>query len=291
MGIFNVEQSNLKDVIRMRYKRVNNYNEMSAIESTIIDLIQNEVEEENIIKIIKDNYGLNEKEVIERLKDVLNSIQVIEKTGKKKKIKLKNNPGFLTTIKQDQFKNNITVAINNISNIKYIYILSIYIDSLIRITQYPDTTNVELEEIAPSPEKELEVEIAEELIFDSPEKVSDEKEDLLNILMGSDIDEDDEEIEIDEEEIEIDDEELRLLLVILLHQFLFLHHLHLYQNPLIYLINLPSHLKLFLENQKLVPLLFLLLILFQEMAQFLLFVFLLLFLFLNTFYLFLLILH
>jgi flagellar motility protein MotE (MotC chaperone) len=88
----------------MRYKRVNNYNEMSAIESTIIDLIQNEVEQENIIKIIKDNYGLNEKDVIERLKDVLNSIQVIEKTGKKKKIKLKNNPGFLTTIKQDQFK-------------------------------------------------------------------------------------------------------------------------------------------------------------------------------------------
>lgn len=226
-SIFNVEQGNLKDIIRMRYKRVNNYNEMSAIESTIIDLIQNEVEQENIIKIIKDNYGLNEKDVIERLKDVLNSIQVIEKTGKKKKIKLKNNPGFLTTIKQDQFKNNITITINNISNIKYIDILSIYIDSLIRITQYPDTTNVKLEEIskmcskkeikqeiqieeiAPSPEKELEVEIAEELIFDSPEKVSDDKEDLLNILMGSDIDEDDEEIEIDEEEIELDDEEIQ----------------------------------------------------------------------------------
>ena len=226
-SIFNVEQGNLKDIIRMRYKRVNNYNEMSAIESTIIDLIQNEVEQENIIKIIKDNYGLNEKDVIERLKDVLNSIQVIEKTGKKKKIKLKNNPGFLTTIKQDQFKNNITITINNISNIKYIDILSIYIDSLIRITQYPDTTDVKLEEIskmcskkeikqeiqieeiAPSPEKELEVEIAEELIFDSPEKVSDDKEDLLNILMGSDIDEDDEEIEIDEEEIELDDEEIQ----------------------------------------------------------------------------------
>ena len=226
-SIFNVEQGNLKDIIRMRFKRVNNYNEMTAIESTIIDLIQNEVEQEIIIKNIKENYGLNEKNVIELLKDVLNSIQIIEKTGKKKKIKLKNNPGFLTTIKQDQFKNNITIAINNISNVKYIDILSIYIDSLIRITQYPDTTNVELEEIskmcskkeikqetqieeiAPSPEKELEVEIAEELIFDSPEKVSDDKEDLLNILMGSDIDEDDQEIEIDEEEIELDDEELQ----------------------------------------------------------------------------------
>lgn len=227
-SIFNIEQGNLKDIIRMRYKRVNNYNEMTAIESTIIDLIQNEVKQENIIKIIKDNYGLNEKDVIERLKDVLNSIQVIEKIGKKKKIKLKNNPGFLTTIKQDQFKNNITIAINNISNIKYIDILSIYIDSLIRITQYPDTSNVKLEEISkmcskkeikqetqieeivPSLEKELEVEIAEELIFDSPEKVSDDKEELLNILMGSDIDEDDEDIEIDEEEIEIDEEEIEV---------------------------------------------------------------------------------
>ena len=43
-SIFNIEQGNLKDIIRMRYKRVNNYNEMTAIESTIIDLIQNEVE-------------------------------------------------------------------------------------------------------------------------------------------------------------------------------------------------------------------------------------------------------
>ena len=78
----------------MRFKRVNNYNEMTAIESTIIDLIQNEVEQEIIIKNIRENYGLNEKDVIELLKDVLNSIQIIEKTGKKKKIKLKNNPGF-----------------------------------------------------------------------------------------------------------------------------------------------------------------------------------------------------
>lgn len=226
-SIFNVEQGNLKDIIRMRFKRVNNYNEMTAIESTIIDLIQNEVEQEIIIKNIRENYGLNEKDVIELLKDVLNSIQIIEKTGKKKKIKLKNNPGFLTTIKQDQFKNNITILINNINNVRYIDILSIYIDSLIRITQYPDTTEVKLEEIskmcskkelkeevkideiAPLPEKELEIEIAEELIFDSPEKVSDDKEDLLNILMGSDVDDSDEEIEIEEEEIEIDDEELQ----------------------------------------------------------------------------------
>jgi hypothetical protein len=226
-SIFNVEQGNLKDVIRMRFKRVNNYNEMTAIESAIIDLIQNEVEEEIIIKNIKENFGLNEKGVIELLKDVLNSIQIIEKTGKKKKIKLKNNPGFLTTIKQDQFKNNITILINNINNVRYIDILSIYIDTLIRITQYPETTEVKIEEItklcskkqlkeeikideiAPSPEKELEIEIAEELIFDSPEKVSDDKEDLLNILMGSDIDDSDEEIEIEEEEIEINDEELQ----------------------------------------------------------------------------------
>lgn len=226
-SIFNVEQGNLKDIIRMRFKRVNNYNEMTAIESTIIDLIQNEVEQEIIIKNIKENYGLNEKDVIELLKDVLNSIQVIEKTGKKKKIKLKNNPGFLTTIKQDQFKNNITILINNINNVRYIDILSIYIDSLIRITQSPDTTEVKLEEIskmcskkelkeevkideiAPSPEKELEIKIAEELIFDSPEKVSDDKEDLLNILMGSDVDDSDDEIQIEEEEIEIDDEELQ----------------------------------------------------------------------------------
>ena len=71
-----------------------------------------------------------------------------------------------------------------------------------------------IEEIQEIPEKEIDVEIAEELIFDSPDKASDEKDNLLDILMGSDVEEDEEEdeednIKIDDEEIDLDDEDFQ----------------------------------------------------------------------------------
>lgn len=230
-SIFNIEEANLKNIIKMRFKRVNNYNEMSAIESSIIDLIKNEVDQENIIQIIKNNFNLNEKEVIEKLKDILSSIQILEQGGTKKTIKIKNNPGFLTTITQEQFKNNITISIFNINNIYYIDVLSIYIDSLIRLTQNPESTKInikeitkfctkkelkkenEIEEIKPPSSEKVDIEIAEELIFDTPEKVSDDKDDLFNILIGSDVESDEDldlEGDLDEEEIIIDEDEIEL---------------------------------------------------------------------------------
>ena len=52
-SIFNIEQGNLKDDIKMRFKRVSNFNESDAIESYIIDLLKDGISNEDIIKIIK----------------------------------------------------------------------------------------------------------------------------------------------------------------------------------------------------------------------------------------------
>ena len=59
-------------------------------------------------------------------------------------MKIKNNPGFLTKITQDSFKQNIMIEMDNINNIFYMNVIPIYIDSLIRITQMPETSNVQL---------------------------------------------------------------------------------------------------------------------------------------------------
>ena len=50
-------------------------------------------------------------------------------------VKLKKNPGFLTTIKRDKSSNVLTINVSGINDIMYLQTIPIYIDSILRITQ------------------------------------------------------------------------------------------------------------------------------------------------------------
>jgi hypothetical protein len=62
-------------------------------------------------------------------------------------IRIKNNPGFLTKITKGQFNNIITIEVSNINNILYLPSLHIYIDSIIRVYQDPNSTEIPYEQI------------------------------------------------------------------------------------------------------------------------------------------------
>ena len=51
-NVFNIKTYNLTSGISMRYKRVSNYNEMNAIDSTIVELIKLQYKESDILKIL-----------------------------------------------------------------------------------------------------------------------------------------------------------------------------------------------------------------------------------------------
>jgi hypothetical protein len=51
-------------------------------------------------------------------------------------------PGFQTLIYNDKEENHIVIEVDNIVNVEYIRILHTYIDSFLRITQHPNTTEV-----------------------------------------------------------------------------------------------------------------------------------------------------
>ena len=146
-SIFNVLVGELKKGIVMRYKRVSNFNEMDSQEAFIVELLNRANEDEDIVKLLMDNYQLSETEAQLKIADLLNSLQVVQTLNKTRKLKIKNNPGFLTKITQDQFKQNIMIEMDNINNIFYMSIIPIYLDSLIRITQYPESSNVKIETI------------------------------------------------------------------------------------------------------------------------------------------------
>ena len=146
-SIFNVIVSELKKGIIMRYKRVSNFNEYDSIESSIIELLNRANEDDDIVKIVMENFQMKQSKAETKIAELLNNLQLVQNLSKKKTLKIKNNPGFLTKIMQDQFKQNIFIEMDNINNIFYLNCIPIYIDSLIRITQEPESTSIELNDI------------------------------------------------------------------------------------------------------------------------------------------------
>ena len=66
---------------------------------------------------------------------------------KTKQIKANTNPGFSTKITLENFTNRATIIMDGINNINYLSTIPIYLDSLLRITQNVDETEVSIEKI------------------------------------------------------------------------------------------------------------------------------------------------
>ena len=56
-----------------------------------------------------------------KLAEFMSSLQVVQDAFQNRKLKIKNNPGFLTTIRQEQFNKNIIITITGINNISYFF--------------------------------------------------------------------------------------------------------------------------------------------------------------------------
>ena len=132
-SIFNIISSNLQKGIVMRFKRVSNYDVMNSINAFITEMINNK--NTNIVDALVENFTISQEEAINKLTGFLNEIQVERNVYENKKLKIKQNPGFLTTINQDGFDNNILIQVDNINDIKYLQTIPIYLDSFIRLTQ------------------------------------------------------------------------------------------------------------------------------------------------------------
>jgi hypothetical protein len=211
-SIFSIESPNLKNGIIMRFKRVNYYNEMDNIEAFIIESFNKEIDKNKIVELLIDNFSLDKEEAIKKISEVISSLDVVGNLYKKKQIKLKNNPGFLTTILQEKFKNTINITIENINDLFYIKSIETYIHSLILLTQYIDDIDIDKKLINKLCSKnkvndevnEVKDIINKDILEESKEDIDDyetgeilfdddrDKDDTYyNLLMGLDSDEDD----------------------------------------------------------------------------------------------------
>lgn len=218
-SIFNIINDDLNKGIVMRFKRVSNYNEMDSQEAFIIELLNNGSKESELIQGLASNFGLSNEDARKKLASFVSSLQVVQNAFQNRKLKIKNNPGFLVTMVKEKFDNNLIIKISGINDIVYLETLPIYIDSLVRITQDPGSTNIQVSTInemckgakvkdeklvsdivasTESTNKQMEIEIvAEALKFTIPEEKEEGEatgDTMLDILLGFG-DEDEEEAE------------------------------------------------------------------------------------------------
>ena len=145
--IFSVVEDNIKKGIVMRFKRVANYNEMNSQDAFIVDKINVNTDEAEIIQDLALNFNLTVEKAREKYAEFITSVQVVTNAFNNKKVKVKNNPGFLITIGKDQFSNMHLITISGIDHINYLDTIPIYIDALLRLTQFPTKTSVSIDRI------------------------------------------------------------------------------------------------------------------------------------------------
>ena len=140
-SLFNNESSEYKSGIHLRLKRVSNFNKVTSQEAFILEKSEQGYRGNEIIIALLENFpeDLDRTQAEDLVRKIANEIQV-ERGVRKSDIKIKENPGFKTTILLDQKTSVIKITVENINDINYLLTIPIYLDSIIRLTQDKTST-------------------------------------------------------------------------------------------------------------------------------------------------------
>jgi hypothetical protein len=203
-----------------RYKRVSNYNEMNDKDAFIIELVKQKEPPTKIIQMLKDNFKLSSfEQATEIFNMTIQELSFVQNTFNYRKLKIKDSPGFLLNI-DNNLADKISISIQNIDNIRYVYFMKLYIDSIFKLS-FNESKNVDLTMCKSGKKKEQqfvnditpddvvievnqknindvlsqEKDIDMDDIIDASTSIGDEDDDydnLMNIMLGLGIGDDDE---------------------------------------------------------------------------------------------------
>jgi Ca2+-binding EF-hand superfamily protein len=187
-SVFNNESSEFKSGIHLRFKRVSNFSKVSSQEAFILEKSGEGYRGSEIIDALLANYpdDLTRAQAEDLVRKVANEIQV-ERGVRKTDIKIKNNPGFKTTIALEQKIGVITITVENINDIHYLQTIPVYLDTIIRLTQNKNSTTYpvkEIDRLCSSGEKD---EVIIEDIISSTEKSIDDGEEVASLEPEEDV--------------------------------------------------------------------------------------------------------
>jgi len=144
-SIFEVLETNVTKGALLRFKRVDNYRKMDAIQSMITEVLKRTNDEVAVVNSLMSNYSLNHDEALMQIAKYFNDHIRIQGKYVNKSLDVADNPGFPTSMKLNM--ENLFIEIDNITSIDYIEILECYIDSFVLFTQHPDDLGISVEKI------------------------------------------------------------------------------------------------------------------------------------------------
>ena len=147
-SVFTVESSNFKKGIRMRYKRVSNYNKRDSQEAFIIEKIDQGYKYDEIVdQLIKQFDDLDNESAEDLIIKIRSELEVTRGANKRRALMIKINPGFQTIMTLNPITSEVTVDVSGINDIYYLNTISVYIDSIIRITQDINSCGIDISKI------------------------------------------------------------------------------------------------------------------------------------------------
>jgi hypothetical protein len=146
--IFDIITGDMNKGYLLNYKKVNNYRKMDAIEALITNVYNNTNSDKEVIDALKLNHNMEQDEAIKHFTDFLNNFTQINGEYVNKTTQIVENPGFRISLRPSVFENKFTIMVTGINNMNYIEPLFLNIDTLLRITQQPDTTAFQLEQLS-----------------------------------------------------------------------------------------------------------------------------------------------
>lgn len=137
-SVFSILEDSNHD-FTLNFKRVENYKEMNEQAVLIKRTIERTHNIQEVIDMLMKNFKLDEKEASDVVVKYLNEHKDIR--GKSV-----DNPGFEIKV-YTSIDKHANIEIDDVNDIDYIETIQMYIDSIIRMSQYPSTTNVPKSEI------------------------------------------------------------------------------------------------------------------------------------------------
>ena len=118
----------------MRYKRVSNYDERFGAEAYIAERMRKDATVGSIVAgLVKNRLVKTEDAAMQRVADYRLAEQVMEGAHRRSRTRVKQ-PGFLTVVRRENTE--LHVEISDITSVRYIRLLEIYVDAILRISMY-----------------------------------------------------------------------------------------------------------------------------------------------------------
>jgi len=143
-NMFHVYEPNINKGAILRFTRVENYKEMTAINSMITQIYKNTNDWGTVNKYIMENFSFTNEEAQQHITDYLNSHILLNGNYINKTVDIAENPGFpcLIYISTAYATPELTIDVSEITSIQYIDVIHRYFDTFLRVTQYPDKSSI-----------------------------------------------------------------------------------------------------------------------------------------------------